>query len=147
MNKIWGCGLALAILLAPAVAAAQNAAMTDLQEGYAEAWTEGDVDAVLAMFVEDAVYWPASGGRYDGRDEIRGALEQEPTPDSASIVATHTETIGDDMLGVGIWSVAFSEEEGDEVGGEFVLVAEDSPNGLRIKRLIAFLPRQMSSGE
>ena len=44
---------------------------------FVQAWVANDVDAILAMFTEDAVWYDAyPANRYVGHDEIRAQLER-----------------------------------------------------------------------
>lgn len=140
--------LASAMLLV-SPAAAQDQALQqqveDLQSRYEQAWVAGAADTLASLFTEDAILWPMSGGSFEGRDAIRDALREEPQPQSAEISSTHTERMGDLVYTVGTFSITLPEEPGEAqagaMEGEYVVVTEESDDGLAIRRLVAFPAR------
>ena len=56
--------------------AAEDAAIERLHQDFAQAWSGGDVDALVAFFADDAVRVGAAGDVEHGRDEIRSAFER-----------------------------------------------------------------------
>lgn len=119
-----------------------NSKVMATQQQYVSAWTSGDVDALVELFTEDAVYWPASGGRIEGREEIRRHFESAPPPSAADISSAHTEEIGELVFDVGTVTVTLPPEAGGEFQGEYVVIAEQTGDGLRIRRLIGFPRRE-----
>ena len=115
----------------------------ETQQQYVAAWTSGDVEVLVELFTEDAVYWPASGGRIEGREEIRRHFESTATPTAAEISSTHTEQMGDLVFDLGTVSMTMPEEGGGEIEAEYVVMAEQTEDGLRIRRLIGFPTREM----
>lgn len=140
-----GAALALAsLLIVPALAQdeALQANVEELQSRYEQAWIAGDTDTLASLFTEDAAFWPISGGSFDGRDEIRQALQEDPQPQAAEIRSTHTERMGDFVFDVGTFSVTLPEAEGGTLEGEYVVLAEETDDGLAIRRLVSFQPRR-----
>lgn len=140
-----GAVLAPCFLLVGPVAAqneALQAQVEDLQSQYEQAWTAGDADALASLFTEDAVFWPITGGSFEGREHIRDAVQDEAPPQAAEISSTHTERLGDFVFDVGTFSVTFPEAQGGAMEGEYVVVAEETDDGLAIRRLTAFSPRR-----
>jgi uncharacterized protein (TIGR02246 family) len=127
-------------------AAAQDEALQeqveDLQSRYEQAWIAGDADTLASLFTDDAVFWPLSGGSFEGREAIREALEQDAQPQAAEIRSTHTEQMGDFVLDVGTFTMTLPEAQGGTVEGEYLVVAEEADDGLSIHRLISFQPRR-----
>jgi uncharacterized protein (TIGR02246 family) len=132
-------------------AAAQDqewqAEMAELQSSYEQAWVAGDAETLAGLFTEDAVLWPLSGGRFEGRDEIQAALQQDVQPEAADISSTHSERIGDIVFDVGTFTITLPEAEAATMGaatveGEYVVVTEETEDGMRISRLIGFPPRR-----
>lgn len=134
-----------ALLLAIASAGAQDqelqANLEEAHSQYEHAWTAGDADALAGLFTEDAVFWPADGGVFEGREQIREALQEGPNPTSAEIRARRIERIGDLVLDVGTFTIILPDTQG-RMEGEYLALAEDTEEGIRILRLIGFPPRQ-----
>ncbi len=137
--------LASAMLLV-SPAAAQDQALQqqveELQSRYEQAWVAGDADTVASLFTEDAIYWPVSGGSFEGRDAIREAVGEGAQPQSAEISSTHTERMGDLVFDVGTFSITLPEAQGGAMEGEYAAVSEESGDGLAIHRLIGFPARR-----
>ena len=136
--------LASAVLLV-SPAAAQDQALQqqveDLQSRYEQAWVAGDADTVASLFTEDAILWPVSGGSFEGRDAIREAVGADAQPQSAEISSTHTERVGDLVFDVGTFSITLPEAQGGAMEGEYAVLAEETDDGLSIRRLIGFPAR------
>lgn len=140
-----GAVLAPCFLFIGPVGAQDEALQTqveELQSKYEQAWTAGDTDALTSLFTDDAVFWPISGGSFEGREDIRDAVQEDEQPQAAEINSTHTERLGDFVFDVGTFSVAFPEAQGGAMDGEYVVVAEETDDGLSIRRLAAFPPRR-----
>ena len=140
-------------LLGISLAAAQDAevqAKVELAHNrYEEALTKGDADALTAMFAEDAIYMPLTGGTYRGSEEIRNHLEQSPTPESVEIRGTSVEPIGENMiLDIGTFTMKLPDQAGGTVEGEYIALAEEADGGLKLRRLISFPDRKpIGSGQ
>jgi uncharacterized protein (TIGR02246 family) len=136
--------LASAMLLIGPVAAQDQALqeqVEELQSRYEQAWVAGDADTLASLFTEDAIFWPVSGGSFEGRNAIREALREDAQPQSAEISSTHTERMGDLVFDVGTFSITLAEAQGGAMEGEYVVVAEETDDGLSIRRLIGFAAR------
>jgi ketosteroid isomerase-like protein len=82
---------------------------TDVITELTRLWNEGDNEAVLAMYAEDAVqqngaHWPEQG-TFRGRDEIRASMEDWQTMwETTSIVVDELIEIPPDrVVAVGAW--------------------------------------------
>ena len=132
------------LLVSPA--AAQDEALQqqveDLQSRYEQAWIAGDSDTLASLFSEDATFWPVSGGRLEGRAAILKAIGDDPQPQTAEITSAHSEQMGDLVFDVGTFTMTLPEAQGGTMEGEYAVVAEDTGDGLSIRRLIAFPPRR-----
>lgn len=67
--------LVLPVFFAASAATAQepnqHGRVAEVQERLDEVWTGGDAEAIFTLFDEDAIYWPITGGTFEGADEIR----------------------------------------------------------------------------
>jgi uncharacterized protein (TIGR02246 family) len=139
-------GVLASAMLLVSPAAAQDQALQqqveELQSRYEQAWVSGDADTLASLFTEDAIFWPVSGGRFDGRDAIREAVGEDPQPQTAEIRSTHTERMGDLVFDVGTFSITLPEVQGGAMEGEYAVVAEETDDGLSIHRLIGFPARR-----
>jgi len=108
--------LAGAAVFAAGLAAAQDADLDarieEAQQRYEEAWTTGDIDALVELHAEDAVMWPFDGGMHEGRDAIRGYFEDNPRPESFDVRSGRTERIGEFILNVGTFTGAMPADAG-----------------------------------
>jgi uncharacterized protein (TIGR02246 family) len=132
------------LLVGPVVAQDQalQQQVEELQSRYEQAWVAGDADTLASLFTQDAIFWPLSGGSFEGRDAIREALGQDAQPEAAEIRSTRTEQTGDYILDIGTFSMTLPEAQGGTVEGEYVVLAEEADDGLAIHRLISFQPRR-----
>ena len=140
-----GAVSALAFLLAGPAASqdeALQAEVEELQSRYEQAWVAGDADTLASLFTEDGALWPIIGGSFEGRDEIRQALQDDAQPQAAEIRSTHTEQMGDFVFDVGTFSLTLPEAQGGTMEGEYVVVVEKTDDGWLIRRLLGFPPRQ-----
>jgi uncharacterized protein (TIGR02246 family) len=74
-------------------------------------WNEGDTEAVLALYAEDAVqvtgpHWPEQA-TYAGHDAIRAAMEDWQTMwETTRVVVDSLEERGDDkVVAIGAWHI------------------------------------------
>jgi uncharacterized protein (TIGR02246 family) len=149
IRQITAACFVTSLLFGPAAAQDQErqAELAELQSSYEQAWVAGDAEALAGLFTEDAVWWPLSGGRVEGRDEIRAAFQQDVQPQAADINSTHSERIGDMFFDVGTFTITLPEAEAAAMGaatveGEYVVVIQETDDGMRISRLIGFPPRR-----
>ena len=143
--------LAGAAVFAAGLAAAQDADLDarieEAQQRYEEAWTTGDIDALVELHAEDAVMWPFDGGMHEGRDAIRGYFEDNPRPESFDVRSGRTERIGEFILNVGTFTGAMPADAGGApMQGEYVVIARESDGALQLHRVIAFPPRREPGG-
>lgn len=143
LARLIGAVVALLLFVGPAAAQQDQleAEIADIQTRYEQAWTGGDADALADLFTADAVLWPFSGGSFEGREQIRQALQSDPTPTAAEIGSNRTERIGDLVVDIGTFTFELPEQ-GGTVEGEYVAVLEESDDGLKLHRLAAFPPRR-----
>jgi ketosteroid isomerase-like protein len=113
------------------------------QERYEDAWTGGDVDALVELYSEDAVLWPFSGGMYEGRDAIRGFFQDNPRMESFDLRSERTERVGDFVLDVGtLIGTMPADAGGRPVEGQYVAIAREEDGELKLHRLFAAPRRQ-----
>lgn len=137
----------LAVSLAGQSAGAQDADLEAqveaAQQRYEEAWTGGDVDALVELYTEDAVMWPFSGGMHEGRQAIRGFFEDNPRMESFDVRSVRTERLGDFVVNVGTFTGSMpAEAGGGSVEGEFVVIAREEGGELLLHRLFAAPARE-----
>jgi uncharacterized protein (TIGR02246 family) len=149
MKRLLGSVLVVPFVFAMATASAQDAELearvAEAQDQYAEAWMAGDAEGVANVFTEDAIYWPESGGVFEGREAIRSQLEEElahGVPTSVDITSSRVEQLDGVILDIGTFSATMPDEAVGEVRGEYVVLAQDTDEGVRIRRLIAFPTRE-----
>jgi uncharacterized protein (TIGR02246 family) len=135
-----------AILLAAGLASAQDADLAAqveaAQERYSAALTAGDADAMVELFTEDAVMWPALGGMHEGREAIRRSFEEGPQPESFELSSDRAERIGDLVVNVGTFSAVMPAEYGGPMQGEFLVIAREEEGELRLHRVFAAPARE-----
>lgn len=134
-------------LLAGSMAAAQDAEVgpqvAELERSYEEALMAGDYGAVAALYAEDALYSPFFGGIVEGREGVQGFYEEAGLA-SADIRPVRSERVGEGLvLILGNVTATLKEEAGgDALEGEFVVLAQEGEDGLRIRSLTVFPLRQ-----
>jgi uncharacterized protein (TIGR02246 family) len=154
MIRLLKAFLVLPVLFATSAATAQepdpHGWVAEVQERLAEAWTGGDAEAISALFVEDAIYWPLAGGTLEGAGEIRRQFEQEfarqMVPTSVEITSSRTERLNGMVFDVGTFTATMPQDTGGETRGEYVVLAEDADEGVMIRRLMAFPTRRVPEG-
>jgi RNA polymerase sigma-70 factor, ECF subfamily len=79
-------------------------ALRELVDRYVEAWEKGDVDTVVEMLAEDAVFaMPPLASWFGGRDEIRAFLEFSPMSGDWDWRAVRTRANGQPALAFYAW--------------------------------------------
>jgi uncharacterized protein (TIGR02246 family) len=133
-----GLGAASALfLLGTGMAAAQDAEVEamaeDVMQRYEEGVAAGDWQAVAALYAEDGLYAPMSGGLIEGRDGIADFYAQSGVT-AVDLRSSRTEMIGETVvLLIGTFTVTLAGEGGDmDVEGEYVTVAEVGEDGLQL---------------
>ncbi len=113
-------------------------------EAFAQA-LGGKDDALAPHLTEAAVYMPSTGGRFEGAESIAQSLAA--FPDVAGFTAEIDDKVplGEGhMLYTGTYTVTLPPEMGGAtLPGEYVLIAEHTPQGLKLLRHVAFPVRGM----
>lgn len=134
----------VAVLGYPVAADTVRAEEAKMIKAFAEA-LGGKDDALSPHLAEAAVYMPSSGGRYEGAESIAQSLAA--FPDMVGFTAEIDERVplGEGhTLFVGTYNVTLPPEMGGAtVPGEYLLVAEQTPEGLKLLRHVAFPVRGM----
>ena len=134
--------LAMAALTCPAAADSIEAEEAKMIEAFARALS-GEDDALAPHLADAAVYMPSTGGRFEGAESIAQSLSEFPD------VADFTAEIDDRVplgeghtLFIGTYSVTLPPEMGAAtLPAEYVLVAETTPDGMKLLRHVAFPAR------
>lgn len=117
------------------------AGLDDLYERFRAAYASLDLDALVGLYVEEALYLPPSGGILEGRGAVResfsGFFEWAAENDVAVELVFHVvdRTLHEDLaVDVGYYSLTTTPpaESGDPPGhsvGKFVTVAERDDAG------------------
>ncbi len=135
---------AVAALSFPAAGDSIQADEARIIEAFAQA-LGGKDDALAPHLAEAAVYMPSTGGRFEGAESIAQSLAA--FPDVADFTAEIDDRVplgGDHMLYTGTYTVTLPPEMGGAtLPGEYVLVAKNTPEGLKLLRHVAFPARGM----
>jgi limonene-1,2-epoxide hydrolase len=74
-------------------------ASIDLVRRFCAAWAQGDIPAIVAFFTDDAVYHNMPLRPVQGRDAIKGVIEQFSAPfERIEFEITHVAAAGDIVL-------------------------------------------------
>lgn len=142
---------ALFLSTIPQVVLAQDAdwqaQVEDAHQRYEAAIAEDDLDGLAAMFAEDAVYQPLTGGMLEGRDAIRQHFDEMGFA-GMDVMSKRVDQVGENMvLDYGTFTVTLSEDMGGStVDGEYVALAETGETVL-IHSLSGFPMREGLSGQ
>lgn len=134
-------------LLGSGMAAAQDADLQAQVEGFQQQFEEAiaaeDWETIGSMFTEDGVYLPFTGGMVEGREEIRGVLEENPA-EAIDIRSSKAEMLSETLLfDIGTFTLTLPEEAGGPTfEGEYVSLSEIGENGPQIRSLTTFPLRQ-----
>jgi uncharacterized protein (TIGR02246 family) len=125
--------LAVALLLQSAPAtqparAADEQAIRQMAAKYAEAYSRGDVDALVAQYAKDAKCDDGAGGLLVGRDEIRKNLEQ-----------TFKDSPGDKMT-IDVKSIRFTKNRAIEAGATTLTPKKGEPTTTSYRAIHARQP-------
>ena len=118
-----------ASFLATAAAAPDGAQTVD--EAWRKAITANNLDAVMAVYAEDAVMWLPDAPEARGREAIRksyAALLAANTVTGATLANTHYQTCGDLSVGWGDFTLALSPKGGGDpvtLSGRFSVIAKN----------------------
>jgi uncharacterized protein (TIGR02246 family) len=127
-------GLILALLfsfmsLATATAAPAGAQAVD--EAWQKAITANDLNAIIALYAEDAVMWLPDAPEAKGREAIRKSyadLLAANTVTGASLADTHYQTSGNLSVGWGNFTLTLSPKAGGNpvtLSGRFSVIARE----------------------
>ena len=124
--------LSLALLFSSMSFAATTAAPNGAQavdEGWRKAITANDLNAIIALYAEDAVMWlpdtPEAKGREDIRKSYAGLLAAN-TVTGATLSNTHYQTSGNLSVGWGNFTLTLSPKGGGNpvtLSGRFSVIA------------------------
>lgn len=134
--------LAMAAFTFPVAADPIEAEEAKMIEAFAQA-LGGEDDALAPHLADGAVYMPSTGGRYEGAESIARSLADFPDVAEFSAGIDDRVPLGEGhTLFVGTYSVTLPPEMGGAtLPGEYVLVAEHTPEGMKLLRHVAFPAR------
>lgn len=97
----------------------------EAHQAYESAIADADFEALAAMFSDEAVYQPLTGGMIQGRDAIRQYF-QEMGFTEMEVTSTHVEPVGGEMvLDYGTFVATLPEAMGGStMEGEYIALAE-----------------------
>jgi uncharacterized protein (TIGR02246 family) len=120
-----------------------QAEMDDFLRRYERAWVQGDFEGLSDLFKKDAVMMPFIGGTYEGAEAIGKVHEAAFRPKSFQAHSVRTERFGDMIMNVGTVTLGLPDEEGGgSMEWEYVVLLEQTDDGLKIHRLISFPTRK-----
>lgn len=128
---------------APAAIDASTARMAvdTLRAAYKAAVESGDAAATAALYAEDGVLLPASGGRYAGRQAIQGSYQATFARGAFTFSAEPNsfEIIGDAAVEEGSVSYSVTPENGTAVSveAEYLVVSKQVDGEWKIVRLMS----------
>ncbi|WP_323768850.1 nuclear transport factor 2 family protein [Marinovum sp.] len=136
--------LAVAAFSVPAAAGSIQTDEARMIEAFAAA-LGGNDDALAPHLTEAAVYMPSTGGRFEGAESIAQSLAAFPDVTDFTAEIDERVPLGEGhMLYIGTYTVTLPPEMGGAtLPGEYVLVAEHTPAGLKLLRHVAFPARGM----
>ena len=116
----------------------------DVQQRYMDALRRGDLDALVALFTEDAVLMPVTGGTYQGTDAIRHFYEQlRNAGGDLKIASTRTDDLGSYIFDTGTVTGTLRTGEGEAtIRAEYITLAKKIDGDLKIYRLASFMRQQ-----
>ena len=117
---------ALVLAVSTPVPAQDKAAIQQLSDRFAEAFNTGDIDAVAAMYTEDAVVLPPGAEIIQGRDKIQalwqGATEQMS---DLKLTATDVKPLGDSAVReIGTATAKTNGEQPQDMTIKYVVIWE-----------------------
>lgn len=120
----------LCSLISFVAAASPPSGAQAVDEAWQKAVTANDLDAIVAVYSEDAVMWLPDAPEARGREAIResyAGLLAANTVTSATLTNTHYETSGDFSVGWGEFSLTLAPKNGGEpatLSGRFSVIAK-----------------------
>ncbi|MEL7168646.1 MAG: SgcJ/EcaC family oxidoreductase [Bacteroidota bacterium] len=125
------------LLLVPLAASAQSsddeAAIAEAAAAFSAAFMHGDVDAMLALYTEDAVIFPERTTALQGTDALRAywTLPRGRTITNHHITPTTVEVVGDTAYDHGVYTVS-GTNDGEAWGpsyGKYLIVWKRGADG------------------
>ena len=115
----------------------------EAQRRYMQGIASKDYESVAALYAENPIYLPVTGGILEDRESIRLHYAQSGMT-ALDVRSVRLEMISDTVLfDTGTFTAILSEEVGGGTfEGEYVAVSEVKENGLEIRSLTAFPKRQ-----
>ena len=118
-------------LISFVAAAAAPVGAQAVDEAWRKAITANSLDAVVAVYTEDAVMWLPDAPEAKGREAIRkayAALLAANTVTGATFANTHYQTSGDLSVGWGDFTLTMSPKSGGDpvtLSGRFSVIAKN----------------------
>jgi uncharacterized protein (TIGR02246 family) len=118
-------------LISFVAAAAAPVGAQAVDEAWRKAITANNLDAVVAVYAEDAVMWLPDAPEAKGRETIRksyAALLAANTVTGATFANTHYQTSGDLSVGWGDFTLTMSPKSGGDpvtLSGRFSVIAKN----------------------
>ena len=118
-------------LISFVAAAAAPVGAQAVDEAWRKAITANNLDAVVAVYAEDAVMWLPDAPEAKGREAIRkayAALLAANTVTGATFANTHYQTSGDLSVGWGDFTLTMSPKSGGDpvtLSGRFSVIAKN----------------------
>jgi uncharacterized protein (TIGR02246 family) len=113
-------------------------ALEDVAQQWQERYNEGDVEGVVELYTQDAIFYAPDGTVHEGRDAIREEVQSfiDAGFTQISIDPPETEVLNDTAYGIN--SYTFMDAEGEVVSEGYVMVIFTRENDeWRIHRHIA----------
>jgi len=114
-----------------ATIAAASAGAEAVDESWRKAITANNLDAVMAVYAEDAVMWLPDAPEAKGREAIRKSYEAllaANTVTGATLANTHYQNSGDLSVGWGDFTLTLSPKSGSDpvtLSGRFSVIAKN----------------------
>ncbi len=111
-------------------------------ESFALAWTSGDVEAFVARWTPDAIFWPPDGDELNGRAAIRAWAVQLGNTANLVVDILHVERLGDAIFVVGDFTQDVTLQGAPvHFHGGFTGIVRETGEGLKVHRLVSFQER------
>jgi len=87
-----------------------------MHQAWADAYNKGDIDALLALYEDEAAFVQPGGEAVIGKSQLRAALEEILALEGTIVIETKAAVqTGDVALTVGQWSVTGTDPDGQPV--------------------------------
>ena len=111
-------------------------------ESFAQAWTSGDLDAFLAHWTPDAIFWPPDGAELRGRDAIREWAIQLGETANLAVELLHVERLSGMFFTVGNFTQdATLQGQRVHFRGGFTSIHVEQGGALKVHRMVSFQER------